>query len=147
MRNSMMWKVPAGLIAAVLAVASWAPMAAAQDSSFAARVKVPFAFQNAAGQQFDPGVYTITVDGQVMLIRGKDSSGMTLTQLTNDGMPATKGKAVFTRRGDRYFLRAIWFAGKSRHITCNTSKAERAVQIAADRNSTLVELALLQEGR
>jgi hypothetical protein len=146
MRNSMMLKVPAGLIAAVLAVASLAPKAVAQNSAFAGRVKVPFAFQTAAGQHFDPGVYTITIDGQVMMIRGKVDSGMTLTQLANDGLPATKGKAVFDRHGDRYFLRALWVAGKSSHIICNTSKAERAVQVAAGRESTLVELALLQEG-
>jgi hypothetical protein len=146
MRNSMMLKVPAGLIAVVLAVASLTPKAVAQDSAFAARVKVPFAFQTATGQHFDAGVYTITIDGQTLVIRGKDSSGMTLTQLANDGTPATKGKAIFDRHGNQYFLRAVWVAGKSSHIICNTSKAERAVQIAAGKESTLVELALLQEG-
>ena len=59
MRSSMMLKVPAGLIAAVLAVASSAPAAQAQDVGFAAKMNVPFAFQTASGQHFAPGVYTI----------------------------------------------------------------------------------------
>ncbi len=145
MRNSMRLKVPAGLIAAVLAIASLAPVAVAQDSAFAASVNVPFAFQTATGQHFDPGVYTISIDGQTLVIRGKDTSGLTLTQLANDGQPATKGKAVFTLHRDQYFLHAVWVAGKSSHILCNTSKAERAVQIAAGTESKLVELAFLQQ--
>lgn len=146
MRNSRMLKVPAGLIAAVLAVASWASVAVAQDSPFAARVDVPFAFQTATGQHFAPGVYTITIDGQTLMIRGKSEVGLTLTQLAYDGQPATKGKAVFALRGDRYFLRAVWVAGNSSHLLCNTSKAERAVEIAEGQESKLVELALLQKG-
>ena len=54
MRTSTMLKVPAGLIAAVLAVASLAPVAQAQDAGFAAKMKVPFAFQTPTGQHFGP---------------------------------------------------------------------------------------------
>ena len=53
-------KVSARLIAAVLAVASLATVAQAQNQSFVASVKVPFAFETASGQYFQPGVYTIT---------------------------------------------------------------------------------------
>jgi len=146
MRTSMMLKVPAGLIAAVLTVASLAPVAQAQDSGFAVRMKVPFAFQTASGQHFAPGVYTIQRDGQFMLIQGAGVSGLALTQVTNDSLPATKGKAVFTHYGDQYFLRGLWVAGKASHLLCNTPKVERQSQIATSKTSTTVEVAMLREG-
>src|ERR1700733_783543 len=100
MRSSMMLKVPAGLIAAVLAVASSAPAAQAQDGAFAAKMNVPFAFETVSGQHFAPGIYTIRMNGeQTILIRSSTSSGLALTQLANDGLPATRGKAVFTHYG------------------------------------------------
>jgi hypothetical protein len=148
MRSSMMLKIPAGLIAAVLAVASSAPAAKAQGSGFAAQMNVPFAFQIASGQHFAPGVYTIRMNSQQsMLIRSNTSSGLAMTQLANDGLPATQGKAVFTHYGDQYFLRTVWVAGTSSHLICDRSKAERQSQIAAGKASTAVEVALLKEGR
>jgi hypothetical protein len=108
----------------------------------------PFAFQTSSGQNFAPGVYTIRMNGEhTMVIRGTKTSGMAMTQLANDSLPATKGKAVFTHYGDRYFLRAVWVAGQGSHLLCSSSKAERQSQIAAVKTSSPVELALLQEGR
>ena len=148
MRSSMMLKVPAGLIAAVLAVASSAPAAKAQGPGFVAKMNVPFAFQIASGQHFSPGVYTIRMNSQqTMLIRSNTNSGLAMTQLANDGLPATQGKAVFTHYGDQYFLRTVWVAGNSSHLICDRSKAERESQIAAGKASTAVEVALLQPGR
>jgi hypothetical protein len=148
MRNSMMLKVPAGLIAAVLAVAFSAPAAKAQYGAFAARMNVPFAFQTATGQHFAPGIYTIRMNSQqTMLIRSNTASGLAMTQLADDGLPATKGRAVFTHYGDHYFLRAVWVAGDSSHLVCGKLKAERESQIAAGKASTAVEVALLQTGR
>jgi hypothetical protein len=148
MRTSTMLKVPAGVIAAILTVASLAPVAQAQNSGFAARMKVPFAFQTPTGQNFAPGVYTIRMNGEhTMVIRGTKASGVAMTLLANDGLPATKGKAVFTHYGDRYYLRAVWVAGDSSHLQCTSSKAERQSQIATVKTSSPVEVALLQEGR
>jgi hypothetical protein len=148
MRTSTMLKVPAGLIAAVLTVASLAPVAQAQNSGFAARMKVPFAFQTSSGQTFAHGVYTIRMNGEhTMVIRGTTTSGVAMTQMANDGLPVTKGKAVFTHYGDRYFLRAVWVAGDASHLLCSSSKAERQSQIAAVKTSSPVQVALLQEGR
>lgn len=107
---------------------------------------MPFAFQTASGQHFAPGVYTITRDGQFMLIQGGGNSGLALTQFANDALPATKGRAVFIHHGDEYFLRAVWVAGNASHLLCNTSKAERRSQIAAGKTSTAVEVAVLREG-
>ena len=147
MRTSTMLKVPAGLIAAVLAVASLAPVAQAQDSGFAATMKVPFDFQTASGQHFGPGVYTIRMEGQTMLIRGTGTVGLAITQLADDSMPATQGKAVFTHYGDQYFLHAVSVSGKSSHLLFKTSKAERQSKITAGKTSSAVEVAVLQEGR
>jgi len=148
MRSSMRLKVPAGLIAAVLAVAFSAPAAKAQYGAFAARMNVPFAFQTASGQHFAPGIYTIRMNSQqTMLIRSNTASGLAMTQLADDGLPATKGRAVFTHYGDQYFLRAVWVAGHSSHLLCDKSKSERESQIAAGKARTGVEVALLQTGR
>jgi hypothetical protein len=148
MRSSIMMKVPAGLIAAVLAVASSAPAAQAQDAGFAAKMNVPFAFQTASGQHFAPGVYTISMNGpQSMVIRNNTTSGLVLAQLANDELPAAQGKAVFTHYGDQYFLRSVSVAGNTSHLICDKAKVERESQIAAGKVSTAVEVALLKAGR
>ena len=148
MRSSMLLKVPTGLIAAVLAVASSAPAAQAQDSGFAARMNVPFAFQTALGQHFAPGVYTITMNStQCMLIRNSTTAGLVPTQLASDQKPPTQGKAVFSHYGDRYFLRTISVANYPGHLIFDQSKAERESQIAAGKASNLVDVALLKAGR
>jgi hypothetical protein len=144
-----MLKVPAGLIAAVLAVASLAPAAQAQDLApgFAAKMNVPFAFETAMGQHFAPGIYTISMNGEkTMLIRGGKTSGLVLTHLADDSLSATKGKAVFTHYGDKYFLRAVWVAGNN-GLFFGRSKAEHQLEVAAAKTPTAVELALLQTGR
>jgi hypothetical protein len=150
MRSSMMLKISAGLIAGVLAVASSAPAAQAQGSGFAAKMNVPFAFQTASGQHFAPGIYTIRMNGeQSMLIQSNNTAGLTITQLANDGLPSTQGKAVFTHYGDQYFLRTVWVAGETSHLICGKSKAERESQIATGKTkaNTSVEVALLKAGR
>jgi hypothetical protein len=148
MRSSMMLKVPASLIAAVLAVASSAPAVQAQNPGFAAKMNVPFAFQTASGQHFAPGVYTISMNGpQSMVIRNNTTSGLVLAQLANDQQPPVQGKAVFSHYGEQYFLRTVSVAGNTSHLICGKSKAERESQIAAGKTSTTVEVAVLKAGR
>ena len=142
-------KVSARLIAAVLAVASAAPLALAQSQSFAAKVTVPFAFATASGQHFQPGVYTIHITGtQTMLIEGAKVSGLAMIQqLAYDGLPAAQGKAVFVHYGAKYYLHSVTASGSSTRLTFARSKEERQSQIAAAKPSPAVELALLQTGR
>jgi hypothetical protein len=148
MSNFSMSKVPATLVAAVLALASLAPALRAQDSGFIVKVNVPFAFESATGQYFTPGVYTIRMNRtQSMLIQGTSKSGLATTQLANDGKPAEKGKAVFTKYGDKYFLREVWATGNSSHLLCNESKAERRLQVAGIQAPSNVQLALLETAR
>jgi hypothetical protein len=127
MRTLTMSKVPAGLIAAVLAVASLAPAAQAQDqdSGFTAKMNVPFAFEAGLGQHFAPGIYTIRMNGeQTMLIRGMGTSGLALTQLASDGLPATKGKAVFTPE----ILVTFSVADRRLNINCKLRPPKRRQQ-------------------
>jgi hypothetical protein len=65
----------------------------------------------------------------------------------NDGLPSTKGKAVFRHYGDQYFPRTIWVEDNASHLICGPSKAERESQIAAGKRSTTVEVAVLKAGR
>ena len=148
MRTSMIQKVSAGMFAAVLAVASVAPVAQAQNQRFA-QVNVPFAFETSSGQHFQPGVYTISITGmETMLIRSATSSGLAMIrQQASEGLPVAQGKAVFTHYGDKYYLRSVTVAGSSTRLLFSTSKEERQTQIAAHKTPSAVELALLQAGR
>jgi hypothetical protein len=148
MTNYSVSKVSARLIASVLAVASLAPVLNAQNPGFAARMNVPFAFDTPQGQHLPPGVYTIHMEGsQTMVIQGQSTSSLGLVQLANDGLEAKTGKAVFTKYGNRYFLRAVWIAGDSSHMVLNPSKAESGLQVAGKKATTGVELALLRASR
>jgi hypothetical protein len=142
-------KVSARLIAAVLAVATVAPVAQAQNQLFAAQVNVPFAFETSSGQHFQPGVYTIRINGsQTMVIRSATSSGLAMIQSqAYEGRPAPQGKAVFTHYGDKYYLRSVSVAGSSTRLLFAKSKEERETQIANGKTPSAVELALLQAGR
>jgi hypothetical protein len=149
-RNTMrtFTKVSARLIAAVFAVASIATVAQAQSQSFAGRVKVPFAFQTASGQHFQPGVYTISNTGlQTMLIRGTSDTGLVIFSQENEGAPVPQGKAIFTHYGDKYYLRSVSATGSSTRLLFSASKEERQAQKARARHAKTVELAMLQAGR
>ena len=82
MSTFSMSKIPATVIAAVLALASSAPALHAQDSGFIVKVNVPFAFEIATGQYFTPGVYTIHMDSaQSMIVQGTSKSGLAITRV------------------------------------------------------------------
>jgi hypothetical protein len=147
-------KASARLIATVVAAASLAVVAQAQNVSFAAKVKVPFAFVTSSGQHLQPGVYTICMNGmrtmQTIQIRGENSLGLVMIQQqASERLPISQGKAVFTHHGDRYYLRSISVAGSSTRLLFGKSKEEREreTEIATSKTSSEVELALLQPGR
>jgi hypothetical protein len=142
-------KVSASLIAAVLAVASLAPVAQAQHPSFAARMNVPFSFETVSGQHFQPGVYTITISGtQTALIEGAAGRGLALIgQLGYVGLPVSHGKAVFAHYGDRYYLRSVSVAGNSAQLLFPRSKAERQSQVEFEKSHAAREMAVLQTER
>jgi hypothetical protein len=136
------------LFAAVLAVASLAPVAKAQNTGFAAKVNVPFAFETSSGQHFPAGVYTISSNGlQSVEIGNATTHGLILCQAANQGLEVTQGKAVFTHYGSMYYLRSVSVADSSTKMLFSTSKQEKESQIASGKAHTTVELALLQASR
>ena len=149
MKSSMIQKISARMITAILAAASVAPLAQAQQPSFAAQVQVPFAFETSSGQHFQPGVYTISTTGLgTMLIRNATRSGLAMIQeQANEGPIVSQGKAVFTHYGNKYYLRSVSVPGGSTRMLFGASKEERETQIATHNTPSAVELALLQAGR
>ena len=94
------------------------------------RVNVPFAFHN--GSQVMPaGVYKVSIQSQhVIMLSGYSRSGF-VTANPESGRPAAKGKLIFQRYGNEYFLREVWPAESHTGEKCTKSKLEREVEIAA----------------
>ena len=99
----------------------------AQDTEM--RVNVPFAFHNGS-QRMPAGVYNVKMESEhVILLRGYSTSGFVTTN-PEIGKPSNKGKLVFQRYGDQYFLREVWPANSETGQKCAKSKLEREVEIA-----------------
>jgi hypothetical protein len=146
MNTPSTWKFRATLLAAsFLAVA---PALHAQRQQMQVKVNVPFAFESGS-QHYAAGVYTIGGQGEHMMsIQGVSTSGFVITRLAEDPQPAQKGKVIFHRYGNRYFLGEMWVAGKSGHLACIESKAESQLQISGNGTApTGVELAVLETPR
>ena len=118
----------------------------AQTNSPNLSVTVPFGFE-LGSHHLAPGTYTIARPFEnILAVRNRSDSGMNLTRW-EDSKPASAGKVVFHRYGNRYFLREVWPAMSAAHLECSESKQERqvrrsqiAVVLAAPKD---VELALL----
>jgi hypothetical protein len=110
----------------MLALASLAPASSAQNTT-ELRANVPFAFQYGS-DHYAAGHYTIRlISDRFVALHGKSRSGFAMVQ-RNDGGAAAKGKLVFTRYGDRYFLEQIWAPGTDTHLDCVKTAAERRIR-------------------
>ncbi len=99
----------------------------AQDAEM--RVNVPFAFHNGS-QRMPAGVYRVKIQSEhLIMLRGYSTSGFVTTN-PEIGKPSEKGKLVFQRYGDQYFLREVWAANSDTGQKCAKSKLEREVEIA-----------------
>jgi hypothetical protein len=154
MTTLSMSKIRAAVVVASLAVASGTTALHAQDETRRIPVNIPFAFE-VASAHLSPGTYVLGDPLQhVLTVRGKSGTVLAIDWREADLAPATEGKVVFDRYGDRYFLREVWVEGKSEHFRCPESKAEhqvRKIYQAANRASiatpTSVEIALLENPR
>jgi hypothetical protein len=111
------------------------------------RVNVPFAFHNGS-QRLPAGMYSVKIQSEhVILLRGYSKSGIVMTN-PEMGKPSEKGKLVFQRYGDQYFLREVWAANSETGQKCPKSKLEREVEIGQS-NATQpgAELAINQQPR
>jgi hypothetical protein len=93
-------------------------------------------------------MYSVKIQSEhVILLRGYSKSGIVMTN-PEMGKPSEKGKLVFQRYGDQYFLREVWAANSETGQKCPKSKLEREVEIGQS-NATQpgAELAINQQPR
>lgn len=108
-------------------------------------VQVPFDFQNGS-QHLPAGKYRIDItSGAFLMLRGTapNSAGFAMTIPATASKVPQRGKVVFHRYGNRYFLSEVWIGGESTGRVCLQSRAERHLQIAQNAAATSnAELAL-----
>jgi hypothetical protein len=101
---------------------------AAQAQTTNVKASIPFGFV-VGDHAYSAGEYTVksmAIDGVAIRIDNADESekGITLSNPSNGGRPATGTKLVFQRLGDNYFLYQIWTDGSSLGREFPMSKAE-----------------------
>lgn len=134
--KKQLWKF-AGFLAALLATSA----AVGQTNRGDTITDIPFAF-TVANQKLPAGRYTITRLGETTLrIFSPGNQGtVMLTHKVEGKAPESKGKIVFHRYGDAYFLSEVWIAanGTGRKVFQSRSEAELAGK------RTEMEIAALQ---
>lgn len=135
----------------VLMVAALALVGAvASASGQTARADVPFEFV-AGSKTLAAGHYELSTAnsaGEVLKIRGTEQSIFLLTMSATKNQIADKGKLVFRRYGNRYFLAEIWTAGHAEGRRLMKSKEEKAIarELASIKsNYERVEIALVRQ--
>jgi hypothetical protein len=141
-------KFRAAVIAATLAITPFSPAGRAQDTGMLVQINVPFAFDTDS-QHFDAGVYTIRTENEhILRFQGTSQSELVMTWVEDNAQQASKGKAMFQKYGERYFLSEISIAGKSRHLYFWSSRAEQELQVAGNKTAPMnVEVALVDGSR
>jgi hypothetical protein len=155
MTNTTFSKLQSSLFIGVLAIGAFASAspAVAQAQGPAVQVTVPFAFQNGS-QHLPAGTYRIDLNSEhVMILRGTDANaaGVAMTLPEQRSKEIAKGKVVFQRYGDHYYIHEVWLPNSTEGRECVTSRAEkRDKQLQLAQNITApsnVELALNELGR
>lgn len=117
---------------------------------------IPFEFV-AGDKELSAGSYDVsrmTLGGETVCIRGTENaqSAIRLSSPIIQLEPADKGKLVFHRYGNTYFLAEVWSAGSATGRRLVKSSAEKAMakELAANQNKTereyqRVEIALFKK--
>jgi hypothetical protein len=138
-------KLRSSLLLCALATGALVSTSHAVAQGTTVQVQVPFAFENGS-QHLPAGKYTIELQSQhLMLLRGTaaNSAGFATTIPDERLSPAQKGKVIFHKYGDRYFISEVWVAGEATGRHCITSRTEKQFQIAQNASApTHVEVAL-----
>jgi len=119
------------LIACALTIGTLAStqMAAAQSGDGLALANIPFTFQT-GNAHMPAGEYKVIRESDhLILLRGPANKAdfIVMNDKTSATAP-TKGKLVFHRYGDKYYLREIWTAESSHGLECPKSRAEKVSQ-------------------
>jgi hypothetical protein len=116
------------LLVVALALVSAVASAYGQSRTTTA-ANIPFEF--AVGDKaMAAGHYTVseaTAGGQVVKIQGAEESVMRLTTSILNQPSQDKGRLVFRRYGNKYFLAEIWRAGESDGRQLLKSREEKAI--------------------
>ena len=111
---------------AILAFTGILSVGSALAQGDAVRVKVPFAFT--AGDKLLPaGTYVITpLSADVIHIQARDQSiSVVTTEMQDDRQSENGDELIFSRYGDRYFLREILCNSAAMNVSLPATKSEK----------------------
>ncbi len=133
--RALLLTLAAGLTAVTM------PLAQAQSSG---TMHVPFPFQ-CGGSRLAPGTYTISSSGgHVTTIRGDKVTTLAMSMSFENDRREEKGRALFVRAGDRYYLKDVWVPGSTSHLHFFLPKAKALPVVASnDTRPATIELAML----
>jgi len=100
------------------------------QSSKQQRANIPFEFV-VGDQEMSAGSYSVaSATSEALKISGTENGMSTfrLSHAINGLTPAEKGKLVFRRYGNHYFLAEVWTAGESQGRRLLKSKGEKAIE-------------------
>jgi hypothetical protein len=127
MTNLFVSKLHSSLLTGVLAIGALTSATHTVAQELAAKVDVPFAFQNGS-QHLPAGTYRIDLNSEhVITLRGTapNAAGVAMTNPEQRAKAQAKGTVVFRRYGDHYFLHEIWMPESTTGRKCVTSRAEQ----------------------
>lgn len=113
----------------IVAVAFVTAIVSANAQSRSARANIPFEFV-VGTKTLHAGSYSVTAmpgDSRVR-ISSDEESVLRLAINAESSKPAEKGKLVFRRYGNRYFLAEVWNAGEQYGQQLLKSKEEKAIE-------------------
>ena len=143
-------KLRSSLLLGALAAGAFVSTSHAVAQGTTVQVQVPFAFENGS-QHLPAGKYRIELQSEhLMFLRGTaaNSAGFAMTIPDERLSPPQKGKVVFHKYRDHYFLSEVWVAGESTGRQCIAGRTEKELQIAQNASApTHVELALNTSAR
>lgn len=118
-------------LALIVGVAFMAAVVSANgQTSIGVTANIPFEF--VVGDQTLPaGKYTaetITMGSQVLAIRGQNKAALRQSNSLRANKVPDKGKLVFHRYGQRYFLSEVWAAGDQTGRQLRKSREERNIE-------------------
>lgn len=120
------------MVALIVGVAFMAAVVSANgQTSIGVTANIPFEF--VVGDQTLPAgkytVKTITMGSQVLAIRSQNKTALRQSNSLRASKAQDKGKLVFHRYGQRYFLSEVWSAGDEAGRQLRKSREERNIEI------------------